>query len=323
MTPDLRLARVVRREQRAQGVVGLTLVGGDGELPRWTPGAHIDLILPSGRCRQYSLCGPLTAVDRYEIAVLHEPDGRGGSAEVHTALAVGSHVQYRGPRNRFPLERASSYLFVAGGIGITPLLPMVEAIDVMGIPWRMVYGGRSKASMAFVDVLDVYRGNVELVPEDEAGLIDVHGIVATACAADPGVAIYTCGPAPLIDAMQRAVDEVGAAPLHFERFAAVHHQMDLDGAVRESAFEVQLGPGGPLVPVGREQSILAAVLDAGADVLFSCEEGTCGSCQTTVLAGEVDHRDELLTPQERADRQMLICVSRCASGPLVLDIDPP
>ncbi|MFC8501808.1 PDR/VanB family oxidoreductase [Pedococcus sp. NPDC057267] len=322
MTTDLRLARVARRVDRAQGVVGLTLQAVDGELPPWKPGAHIDLVLPSGRCRQYSLCGPLNSRD-YEIAVLYEPEGKGGSVEVHDALPVGTEVKFREPRNRFPLERASSYLFVAGGIGITPLLPMIEAIDAIGIPWHMVYGGRSLDSMAFLDLLALYEENVDLVPQDRDGLIDVHGIIAEAVSRDPGVAIYTCGPAPLIDAMEAAVDAAGLLPLHFERFVAVHQHVDREVAAHESAFDVQLGVGGPLVPVAKDQSILAAVLDAGADVLFSCEEGTCGSCQTTVLAGEVDHRDGLLTDEERADRQMLICVSRCLRGPLVLDIDAP
>ncbi|MGB3483866.1 MAG: PDR/VanB family oxidoreductase [Mycobacterium sp.] len=307
---------------RADGVVGLTLRGVDDELPKWTPGAHIDVVLPSGRCRQYSLCGPVTSAD-YEIAVRYEAGGRGGSREVHKSLVPGSVVEISAPRNRFPLERAESYLFVAGGIGITPILPMIEAVDGLGLEWRLVYCGRSRATMPFCDELELYDDRVQLWPDDERGQLDVPALVGTAVAAEPGVAVYTCGPGPLIEAMDRAVRDVGAAPLRYERFVAAPVAEPAPGGVAASACEVQLGVDGPVIAVREDQSILQAVLDAGADVLFSCEEGSCGSCQTTVLAGEVDHRDDLLTEAERADRQMLICVSRGTQGRLVLDIEAP
>lgn len=318
----LRLARVADRVKRADGVVGLTLTGVDGELPKWTPGAHIDVVLPSGQCRQYSLCGPMTSAN-YEIAVRIEPDGRGGSREVHEGLLPGTIVKISAPRNRFPLERAESYLFVAGGIGITPLLPMIEAVDGLGLDWRLVYCGRSRATMPFCEELDLYDDRVDLWPDDEKGLLDVAAVVGAAVASHAGVAIYTCGPGPLIDAMDRAVQAGGAAPLRYERFVAAVVADDAKSATPATECEVQLGVDGPVVAVREDQSILQAVLDAGADVLFSCEEGTCGSCQTTVLDGEVDHRDDLLTDAERGDQQMLICVSRCAKGRLVLDIPFP
>lgn len=299
----------------AEGVIGLTLEPVDTALPRWTPGAHIDVVLPSGVVRQYSLCGPLTS-DNYEIAVLREPAGRGGSEEIHRTLRPGIELKVQGPRNRFPLERSDDYLFIAGGIGITPLLPMIEAIDGLGLSWRLIYGGRSRATMAFLETLELYD-NVIVLPQDDYGLIDV----ASEVAASPGAAIYTCGPTPLIDAVQSAVAAAGAGPLHFERFVSVPAEVEVEHAPT-SAFEVQLGSGGPVVPVAEGQSILDAVLGAGADVLFSCEEGTCGSCQTRVLAGDVDHRDALLTDQERSGGEMLICVSRCTSPRLVLDIAP-
>lgn len=315
----MHLARITRRCERADAVVGLTLTGVDGALPVWAPGAHIDLVLPSGLCRQYSLCGPLGSAD-YEIAVRREVDGRGGSREVHQNLTPGSVVKISVPRNRFPLARADAYLFVAGGIGITPLLPMIEAVHNAELPWRLLYGGRSRSSMAFLDELDLYDEHVEVFAGDEQGRIDAAAAVADATAAHPGVVVYACGPASLVGALEEAA---GAAPVHSERFVTVTCDDDLVDRGPATAFEVQLGTDGPVVPVRDDQSVLSAVLEAGADVLYSCEEGTCGSCQSTVLAGAVDHRDELLTEQERADRQMLICVSRCRGARLVLDIDGP
>ncbi len=294
--------------------MGLTLESVDGVLPRWTPGAHIDLVLPSGTVRQYSLCGPLGS-DSYEIAILHEPDGRGGSDEVHRSIGPGAELKIHSPRNRFPLERSTEYLFFAGGIGITPLLPMIEAVDGLGLPWRLVYGGRTRSSMAFLDLLELYDDRVTIWPQNERGLIDVVAEVA----ASPGAAVYTCGPSLLIAAVGAAVEGVGQGPLHFERFVPEPVAPDREMAPA-LAFEVQLGVGGPVVPVAPEQSVLDAVLGAGADVLFSCEEGSCGSCQTRVLSGSVDHRDGLLTDEERAAGDMLICVSRCLSDRLVLDV---
>ncbi|MCW2756674.1 MAG: reductase-subunit oxygenase [Nocardioidaceae bacterium] len=313
MSGDLPQGRVGRRTELAEGVLGLTLEPVAGVLPRWTPGAHIDLVLPSGVVRQYSLCGPLTS-DHYEIAVLREPAGRGGSEEVHRALRPGIELKIQGPRNRFPLERCADYLFIAGGIGITPLLPMIEAVDGLGLSWRLVYGGRSRRTMAFLDVLDLYD-DVAVLPQDEYGLLDIAGELA----GRPGATVYTCGPGPLIDAVQAAVAATAAGPLHFERFVSVPAELDV-GHAPAAAFEVQIGVDGPLVPVAEDQSVLDAVLGHGVDVLFSCEEGTCGSCQTTVLDGEVDHRDGLLTDDERTAGQMLICVSRCLSKRLVLDV---
>lgn len=318
---DTYLARVARRCLRADGVLGLTLTGIDGALPSWTPGAHIDVVLPSGLCRQYSLCGPVGSAD-YEIAVLDEPSGRGGSHEVHHGVPVGANLKISPPRNRFPLIRADAYLFVAGGIGITPLLPMVESVAAAGLPWRLLYCGRSRSSMAFLDELDLYDEHIDIVARDEAERADVAAAVASAAAAHPGVAVYACGPASLLGDLEAAVKAAGSGELHSERFVAAPLGEPVDRGPA-AAFEVQLGANGPVVPVADDQSILDAVLEAGADVLYSCEEGTCGSCQSTVLLGDVDHRDDLLTEQERADKQILICVSRCHGDRLVLDIAGP
>ncbi len=306
---------VARRELLAMGVVGLTLEPVDTPLPAWSPGAHVDLVLPSGLVRQYSLCGPLSA-DSYEIAVFLEHNGRGGSSEVHREVVVGTELALRDPRNRFPLEPALEYLFLAGGIGITPFLPMVEQAEARGASWRLIYGGRSKPEMAFLDRLSDFSGSVVIVPQDRCGLIDV----ASELAAHPRARVYVCGPPGMISAVQVGMEaSEDGARLHFERFitepgtSEAHHPGD-------SACEVQLGFDGPVIKVGADKSILDSIVRAGVDVLFSCEEGTCGSCQTKVLAGEIDHRDDLLTDEERKDGQMLICVSRSMSPRLVLDI---
>jgi ferredoxin-NADP reductase len=315
---DLHVVRVTERRQLAQEVIGLTLEGVDGSLPPWGPGAHVDVVLPSGVVRQYSLCGPLGS-ERYEIAVLRDLGGRGGSREVHRSLHPGSELNISAPRNRFPLEDAHVYMLIAGGIGITPILSMIEALAERAVPWRLVYGGRSRISMAFLEQLEAWGDKVTVVPQDRRGMVDLqselHG--------HQGSAIYVCGPGPMIAAVQGVVDAWDSPNLHYEQFVAPAEASGQAGAGVASGFEVQLAVGGPVLAVSEEQTILQAFLRAGVDVLFSCEEGTCGSCQTTVLSGEVDHRDALLSDEERAGQQMLICVSRARSARLVLDIPAP
>lgn len=301
----------------AREVRGLVLVrAGGGELPAWEPGAHVDLVLPSGLVRQYSLCGDPSDRSRYEIAVLREARSRGGSHEVHDVLTVGSQVRMHGPRNRFPLVPAENYLFLAGGIGITPLLPMVAEAQRRGAGWRLVYGGRSRSSMAFLDRLASWAP-VDVRPQEDFGLLDLAGLIV---AGERG-AVYCCGPAPLLDAVTARCAEVGRSDdLHLERFGPTSGgTSDAEGG---DAFEVQVGDGGPVFTVGPDASILHTLLDGGVDVLFSCEEGTCGSCETTVSAGEPDHRDSLLTTEERAAGAILICVSRSRTPRLVLDLQP-
>jgi ferredoxin-NADP reductase len=305
----------------ADGIRWLRLVAADGgDLPDWAPGAHLDLILPSGLVRQYSLCGSPTDRTSYEIAVLREPAGRGGSAEVHEALRVGDEVRIAGPRNRFPLEDAASYVFVAGGIGITPLLSMIREATLRGRDWRLVYGGRTRASMAFRDELEAaHPDRVTVLPQDEVGLIDLEAHVAP----QPGALVYCCGPEPLLAAVEEhCARRWPPASLHVERFIAEAASAPPSGDMQTS-FEVQLGLDGPVLTVSADQSILHTLLDADVDVLYSCEEGTCGSCETQVLAGEPDHRDTLLDQNSRDGGCMLICVSRCAGARLVLDVDPP
>jgi ferredoxin-NADP reductase len=298
---------VAARRDVADGVVALDLRDPSGaELPVWRPGAHIDLVLTGGLTRQYSLCGDPADRGTWRIGVLREADGRGGSAFVHDTLAPGAIVAARGPRNHFALEPAPRYLFVAGGIGITPLLPMLHAAEAAGASWRLLYGGRSAASMAFVDELPA--GPVELRPQDRHGLLDLDAALADT----DGALVYCCGPGPLLDAVEARCP---ADRLRIERFAPKEY------AGPGRAFDVELALTGRTLHVPAGRAVLDVLEDAGVDVLSSCREGTCGTCETAVLDGVVDHRDSLLTADERAAHDtMFVCVSRAACPRLVLDL---
>jgi ferredoxin-NADP reductase len=285
------------------------------ELPAWTPGAHVDLLLTDDLVRQYSLCGDPAERTNWRIAVLREPDGRGGSAFVHDKLEPGAIVRVRGPRNHFTLEPAPRYLFLAGGVGITPILPMLAAAEAAGADWRLVYGGRSRATMAFAgELLATHGERVELRPQDEHGLLDLDALLAEA---GEGTLVYCCGPAPLLDAVEARCASRPAGTLHVERFTP----KDVGAPLRAGSFEVELAQTGATLTVPPDRSVLEVLEDAGVPVLSSCREGTCGTCETGVLAGTVDHRDSLLTDDERAaDDTMFPCVSRAACPKLVLDL---
>ncbi|WP_328767777.1 PDR/VanB family oxidoreductase [Streptomyces sp. NBC_00286] len=319
-------ATVRSRQTVADGVVSLELAPstGDGEaepLPLWQPGAHIDVVLPTGVTRQYSLCGPIDAAGhstRWRIAVLREPHGRGGSQWIHDHVQEGDELRVRGPRNNFPLRPAARYLFVGGGIGITPLLPMIAEAEAAGAEWSLLYGGRTHGSMAFLPELAGYGERVSVRPQDQYGLLDLAGFLGDP---DPSALVYCCGPAPLIDAVEAYCATWPSGSLNVERFAAAASAGPADGAAAEQPIEVELRASGMTLTVPPELSVLKAVEEAGVPVLSSCEEGICGSCETPVLDGEVDHRDSLLTEDERAANDtMLICVSRARGGRLVLDL---
>jgi ferredoxin-NADP reductase len=296
---------VAEKETVAAGVVALTLrhPGGD-PLPEWSPGAHIDVELGPGLVRQYSLCGDPADRTCWRVAVLREQDGRGGSAFVHDTLTVGDKVGVSAPRNNFELVDADSYLFVAGGIGITPLLPMIAGVDRRGADWRLTYGGRTRSSMAFLAELAGYGDRVEVCPQDETGLLDLSEL-------DTAATVYCCGPEPLLAAVEARCP---AGVLHVERFSGV-------AASGGAEFEVVCDRSGRTLTVPADRSILEVVEEAGIQVLSSCREGTCGTCETEVLDGAPDHRDVLLTPDERAAGEtMMICVSRSNGGKLVLDL---
>ncbi|MEU3524274.1 PDR/VanB family oxidoreductase [Streptomyces sp. NPDC038707] len=293
-------------ETVAEGVVRLRLEGRG--LPRWEPGAHVDLVLPSGLVRQYSLCGDPGDASAYVLAARLVADGRGGSREVHERLTVGMELEVRGPRNRFPLVTAPAYVFIAGGIGITPVLPMLRALPD-GAEWRLLYGGRSRASMPFLDEVARLAGDrLTVVAEDEDGRPDLAALFADTA---EGTAVYCCGPEGLMTAVGQALPE--GATLHLERFAP----RTAPGG--DTGFEVELRRSGRTVTVPAGSSVLAAVRRELPDTAYSCEQGFCGTCQQRVLEGEVEHRDELLTDAERHD-SMLICVSRARGDRLVLDM---
>ncbi|MFF3348417.1 PDR/VanB family oxidoreductase [Streptomyces sp. NPDC002779] len=302
---------VRKRELLAEGVLGLTLAHPLGRpLPQWAPGAHIDLLLGPGLERQYSLCGDPADRAAWRIAVLREPDGRGGSAFVHEWLGPGDTVRVRGPRQHFALRPASRYRFVAGGIGITPILPMLAAADAAGAEWTLLYGGRTRASMAFTDELRRYGDRVTLAPQDETGLLDLASVLD---GLPDGTLVYCCGPGPLLDAVE---ERCPAGVLQVERFRPKEQP-----AGQDTEFEVVLARSGRTVTVPPGVSVLDSVRAAGVEVLYSCAEGTCGTCETDVVDGTPDHRDSVLSDAERAAGEtMLICVSRCRGKRLVLDL---
>ncbi len=284
-------------------------------LPAWTPGSHIDVLLPNGLLRQYSLCSE-PGTGRWRLGVLREPSGRGGSAFVHDDLQPGARIKVREPRNNFALGHANEYLFIAGGIGITPILPMLAQADAAGVPWRLVYLGRSLDSMAFTAELARYGDKVHLHADDTAGLYPLKDLLGSP---DADFHTYVCGPGPLLDfitSLTTGWDD--RTRFHFERFVAdPAATLPADG---DHEFTVETTTGVEVqVPVGT--SILDALAQAGIPALNSCREGICGTCETEVVSGEIDHRDSLLSEEERdAGDTMMICVSRCKGLRMILDI---
>ncbi|HET6733150.1 PDR/VanB family oxidoreductase [Mycobacterium sp.] len=312
-----------------QDVVALTLVpSAGGRLPRWHPGAHIDVHLASGLVRQYSLCGDSETADAYRIAVRRIPDGGGGSVEMHE-LGVGATVTTHGPRNAFPLtvpgygSPAQRFRFIAGGIGITPILPMLGMAARLGIDWSMVYTGRSRDSLPFLDEVDQFtaggagnsaKARIQIRTDDVNGLPSAPELLGDC---PDGTAVYACGPAPMLTAIRAQLASRDDVELHFERFAA-------PPVVDGKEFTVSVASSGTTVRVGAEETLLAALGRAGVHAPYSCRQGFCGTCRTRVLNvrdGVVDHRDTLLTDPERDCGMMLICISRAAEGTqLTLDL---
>ncbi|GLY31413.1 PDR/VanB family oxidoreductase [Kineosporia sp. NBRC 101731] len=275
----------------------------------WEPGAHLDVMVGDGTTRQFSICGGDSG--SLTVAVRREMPGKGGSAWIHDTLRPGWTVQVRGPRNHFALEPAQRHVFVAGGIGITPLLPMLEkATD-----WELLYFGRTLSAMPFRDRLAGYGDQVRLLPADapdRPALTDLLGSL------EAGTLVYTCGPARLMDGVREVLEAQGRGDdLRVEYFSA-------PAAVEETesgAFTVRLAASGKELTVDADRSLLDVLTDeAGADILRDCEEGICGTCETRVVSGDIEHRDYVLTKTEKeAGDCMMVCVSR-ASGLLVLDL---
>ncbi len=306
--------RVVAHDQ---DVIALTLVG--EPLPRWHPGAHIDIHLPSGLVRQYSLCGDPAIADSYRIAVRRIPGGGGGSIEMHD-LTVGARVTTHGPRNAFPLtvpgygSPARRFRFIAGGIGITPILPMLGLAARLGVDWSMVYAGRSRDSLPFVDEVGRFGDRVAIRTDDVSGLPAATELLGDC---PDGTAVYACGPAPMLTAIRSELVGRDDIELHFERFAAAP-------VVDGKEFTVSVASTGETVRVAADETLLSALGRAGVHASYSCQQGFCGTCRTRVLSavgGDVDHRDTLLTDSERDNGMMLICISRAGDGShLTLDL---
>jgi cytochrome P450/ferredoxin-NADP reductase len=307
--------RVESIDTASDGVVTLELRRPDGgALPPWEPGAHIDLVLGEVPTRQYSLCGDPRDRSSFRIGVLRDPGGRGSSLYVHDRLKTGDVVRVRGPRNHFPLVAAPRYLFIAGGIGITPLLPMIAEADAAGADWNLVYGGRHRASMAFLPELEEHASRVTVWPQDEHGLLNLTEILGSP---EADTHIYCCGPEPLVAAVEAMCEAWPPGALHVERFGP----RPGTSSAAAKPFEVVLERSRMTLTVPADRSILETVEEAGVFVLASCREGTCGTCETAVIEGEVDHRDTVLDEAARAaDESMMICVSRCTSPRLVLGL---
>jgi ferredoxin-NADP reductase len=300
----MRSAVVTRRELVAPDVVALTLADPDGGLlPSWTPGAHIDVALPSGRRRQYSLCGPPGGRTDYRIAVRRIADGGGGSIEMHERLDVGDTVVFEGPRNAFYLGASErDALFVIGGIGVTPILPMIRMAQQRGIAWRAIYAGRSREYMPFLDeVISIAPDRVRVWADDERGrMATVAELLADA---GPATAVYVCGPTGMLEAVRVARGEYADAPLHYERFSP---PPVIDGA----PFVLELARSKRVLDVPANRSALAVMLDHDPTTPHSCQQGYCGTCKVKVLAGQVDHRGRTLV----GDDEMLVCMSRAVAG---------
>ena len=306
-TRDIQLV-VVEKYYAAEEVVVVEFADPGGDtLPAWEPGAHVELQLTAALRRRYSLTGGDSRT--WRIGVLRDPRSRGGSTFVHDRLQVGMHISAIGPLNDFGLIPAPHYVFVAGGIGITPIVPMVHEADRRGAGWRLLYGGRRRGSMAFIDELRRSGYKVSIHPQDECGLLPIRHALNDIGA---DTLVYCCGPGPLLDAVRRLSAGWPPGTLHVERFNS-----DQCG----NEFVVHLARSKRTLRIPEDTSILQAVEDANVPIMSSCRAGHCGTCETTVLDGTPDHRDDVLTDQERTHNDtMMICVSRSLSTELTLDL---
>jgi ferredoxin-NADP reductase len=308
---------VLAKESVAEGTVALTLAAPDGSrLPDWAPGAHLDLLLGQGRIRQYSLCGDRWDPTTYRVGVKLDREGRGGSRYVHDELQVGDVVDFGGPRNTFRMHPAASYLFLGAGIGITPMLPMIDQAARLGVPWRCVALARTRDAMPFLDELLRYGDNVEFVESSVVGRCDLRQAIGEL---DGTTGVYACGPERFLTALGELEPDLDlpVGGLRVEHFTATADSALTGG----TAFELELARSGRILLVGPHQTALEALRADGPTVLASCERGLCGTCETDVLAGIPDHRDSVLAPHERAVNDCFIaCVSRSRTPRLTVDL---
>lgn len=307
------IARNVRVTQvctEADGILGLTLEDAHGRaLPRWSAGAHVELCVGDFD-RKYSLCGD-PAADTYQVAILREDMGRGGSRHIHDTIRPGAEIRMRGPSNLFRLSGdAAHYVLVAGGIGITPIIAMADRLKAEGKSYEVHYAGRSRRTMAFLPRLQADHGSaLTLYPRDEGAALDLSMLVNDLPA---GGQIYSCGPRRMLLALEDLTNELPEGTYRFEHFSTVGSGLD---PAKEQAFEAELTDSGLTVHVDADKTLLDTLLAAGIDVPHDCCEGLCGSCEVAVVEGEIDHRDMVLTRSERAaNERMMSCCSRARSG---------
>lgn len=315
---EIRTLRVVGRRELAPAVIELELASDDGRpLPVWDPGAHIDLRLGEEMIRQYSLVEIGRSAATWTVAVLIEQEGRGGSRAIAKSLHPDSTVKSSGPRNHFAQVPATSYLFIAGGIGITPLIAMARAAEAAGAEWRLAYLGRDRATMAYLSLLeDEFPGRIDVYAGAEGTRLDVR---KTLEALPAETHVYCCGPDRLMNAVEEAMSSPERLPfVHLEHF----HPRSAETAWENTEFTVYAVKSDVEFAVPSDESILMAADFEGVIVPGDCLEGTCGSCETRVLMGQVQHRDSILGPQARAEsKTMMICVSRAMPGCDRLELD--
>lgn len=283
-------------------------------LPAFEPGAHIDVMLPNGMTRQYSLTFPYAVEDGYVIGVKRDDAGRGGSRYIHERFQVGAQLKIGSPRNHFKLDEGAAHsVLVAGGIGITPIWCMSQRLQKLGRSWELHYSVRTRAEAAFLDETKLLGSSVHLhVDEEQGRYVDISRIVSDAAL---GAHLYCCGPVPMLDAFKAACAGRPQEYVHFEYFGAAPPT----SAARE--FVVHLARMGKDVTVPEGVTILDALAGAGVEVPSSCRQGVCGICETRVIDGMPDHRDVILTAEEKKKNQtMMICCSRCVGERIVLDI---
>lgn len=320
---EQREVRVSQMTWEAEGVLSVRLarIESNDPLPAWEPGAHVDIYVPDGSTRQYSLCGDPSDLSSWQIAVLYEPEGRGGSTFVHNELRVGDRLLVTRPKNNFKLEDAAYYALIAGGIGVTPMLAMAERLHRDGRPFHLTYGGRTGDSMAFRSRLDALGEDVTFLAEDNDGRPDLESILREL----PGEGlVYVCGPLALLNAVQAAAEAVHGVDqdaVRFELFSRTGMEPKANAAVDGDSYELVLTESGHTLRLNPEANILETVLALGVEVENDCRDGICGSCITPIVSGTVDHRDLVLTKKEQAAMdQMLICVSRPTCPRLELEL---
>lgn len=312
--------RIAQRVRETGDIVSLELRAPDGGLlPPFDAGAHIDVHVAPGVVRQYSLCNAPAERHRYVIGVLRDPASRGGSVAIHDRFDAGSVIEISAPRNHFPLRAGAPAMLIAGGIGVTPMLCMAEALAAAGTAFTLHYCARSRASAAFLDRIAqapfARQVSLHFDDGDDAQRLKLDTLFADASS---GREIYVCGPAGFIDRVCGAAREadIPEPRVHFEYFAAKPVDTSQDGA-----FDVRIASTGQVFHIPADRSITSVLLEGGIDIYTSCEEGTCGTCVTRILDGEPDHRDVFLTDDEHASGQQFTpCCSRAKSPLVVLDL---